>query len=76
LEIDAALLRVDGVAEAVCFGVEHEKYGEIVWAGVVLKPGQPAGAEERIKKALDGKIAKFKIPERCVWVIFLGGRYA
>ncbi|KAF8588110.1 acetyl-CoA synthetase-like protein [Ramaria rubella] len=66
LEIDSALLRVDGVAEAVCFGVEDPKYGEIVWAGVVLKPGQPAGAEQRIKQALDGKIAKFKIPERIV----------
>ena len=62
------MLRVDGVAEAVCFGVEDVKYGEVVWAGVVLKPGQPAGAEQRIKKALDGNIAKFKIPER--WVDF------
>jgi acyl-CoA synthetase (AMP-forming)/AMP-acid ligase II len=66
LEVDSAILRVDGVAEAVCFGVEDEKYGEVVWAGVVLKQGQPSGAEKRIKNALDGKIAKFKIPDRCV----------
>jgi oxalate---CoA ligase len=66
LEVDSALLRDDSVAEAVCFGVEDAKYGEVVWAGVVLKPGQPAGAEERIKKGSEGKIAKFKIPERCV----------
>lgn len=66
LEVDSALLRDDSVEEAVCFGVEDAKYGEVVWAGVVLRPGQPAGAEERIKKGLEGKIAKFKIPERCV----------
>lgn len=66
LEVDSALLRADGVSEAVCFGVEDEKYGEVVWAAVVLKPGQPAGAEDRIKMALDGKLASFKIPSRIV----------
>lgn len=29
LEIDAALLSLDDVAEAVCFGVEDTKYGEV-----------------------------------------------
>lgn len=74
LEVDSALLRVDGVSEAVCFGVEDEKYGEVVWAGVVLKPGQPAGAEERIKKALDGRLASFKIPTRCFSSLCLSGQ--
>jgi oxalate---CoA ligase len=69
LEVDSALLRIDGVAEAVCFGVEDVKYGEVVWAGIVLKPGQPAGAEDRIKKALNGKVANFKIPERSVYLV-------
>lgn len=59
LEIDSALLSVDGVKEAVCFGVEDEHYGEIVWAAVVLsKDGTQEVEEPRIKKALDGKIAK------------------
>ena len=69
LEIDAAILSVDGVAEAVCFGVDDPKYGEIVWAGVVLKPGyggEDKREEERIKKALEGKISKFKIPEKVI----------
>lgn len=30
LEVDAALLSLDGVAEAVAFGVADEKYGEKV----------------------------------------------
>ena len=40
LEVDAALLSVEGVAEAVAFGVEDQKYGEKVyfrcclWLGV------------------------------------------
>ena len=51
------------VKEAVCFGVEDEKYGEIVWAAVVLA-GNDASAESKIQKALVGKISKFKIPER------------
>ena len=69
LEIDAAILSVEGVAEAVCFGVEDSKYGEVVWAGVVLKPGYGGDGtteEERIKKGLEGKISKFKVPERIV----------
>lgn len=69
LEIDAAILSVEGVAEAVCFGVEDPKYGEVVWAGVVLKPGyggDDAKEEERIKKGLEGKISKFKVPEKIV----------
>ncbi|KAG9104566.1 hypothetical protein FRC06_001346 [Ceratobasidium sp. 370] len=70
-EVDAALLSVSGVHEAVTFGVPDQKYGEVVWAGVVLGPG-PRGAgkeeEERIRHALEGKISKgyaqFKIPDR------------
>ena len=71
MEIDSAILGVDGVAEAVCFGIDDDMYGEVVWAGVVLKQGQAkqgpsVDAEQRIRTALDGKIAKFKIPDRCV----------
>jgi len=57
------------VAEAVCFGVEDPKYGEVVWAGIDLKPGYGGDdptEEKNIKKGLDGKFFKFKIPERIV----------
>ena len=36
LEVDAVLLQHPAVAEAVCFGVADEKYGECVQAAVVL----------------------------------------
>lgn len=60
LEIDSALLSVKEVKEAVCFGVEDPKYGEIVWAGVVLHGSQQGSKEleDKIKKELDGKISK------------------
>lgn len=68
-EVDAALLSVPGVREAVAFGVADQKYGEVVWAGVVLDAGHKgAGKEEseRIRRALQGKISKFKIPDRII----------
>jgi oxalate---CoA ligase len=62
LEVDSALLSVQGVKEAVCFGVEDKKYGEIVWAGVVLEGGRDGSKqdEERIKAALTGKLSKVR----------------
>jgi len=67
LEVDSAILAIDNVKEAVCFGVADEKYGEIVWAAVVLsKPENPSAIEKRIQKALSDKISRFKIPERII----------
>ncbi|KAG9096117.1 hypothetical protein FS749_009107 [Ceratobasidium sp. UAMH 11750] len=66
-EVDAALLSISGVREAVAFGVPDQKYGEVVWAGVVLSSGRKGAGkevEERIRHALEGKISKFKIPDR------------
>ncbi|CED84694.1 Acyl-CoA synthetase [Phaffia rhodozyma] len=63
LEIDSAILSLEGVGEAVCFGVPNEKYGEIVWAAVVPKSGAKLSVPQ-IQKDLGPKIAKYKIPER------------
>ncbi|CAE6469926.1 unnamed protein product [Rhizoctonia solani] len=68
-EVDAALLSVSGVREAVTFGVPDQTYGEVVWAAVVLDSGNKgSGREEgeRIRRALQGKISKFKIPDRII----------
>ena len=56
LEIDAALLAVEGVGEAVAFGVEDTMLGEKVWAAVVLKEGEKC-AEEELLGRLKGKIS-------------------
>ena len=38
-----------------------------MWAGVVLKGGKEGNSEteSRIQKALESKIARYKIPEKC-----------
>ncbi|KAM0747492.1 acetyl-CoA synthetase-like protein [Meredithblackwellia eburnea MCA 4105] len=63
LEVDAVLLATEGVAEAVAFGVEDEKYGEKVWAAVVLKSGASI-TEADIIKSVKSKIAAFKVPDK------------
>jgi acyl-CoA synthetase (AMP-forming)/AMP-acid ligase II len=63
LEVDAALLSVEGIAEAVCFGVPCEKYGEKVWAAVVLKTGSNKSEKDLIKGVKE-KVSAFKCPER------------
>ncbi len=57
IELDSALLSLKGVAEAVSFGVEDAKYGEKVWAMVVLKTGEKED-QARLKQELEGKVAK------------------
>lgn len=57
IELDSALLALEGVAEAVAFGVEDAKYGEKVWAAVVPKSGAKLD-EQKLKRALEQKVAK------------------
>ncbi|HVB06796.1 MAG TPA: AMP-binding protein [Acidimicrobiales bacterium] len=58
-EIEEVLLRHPAVADAVCFGVEDEKYGETVSAAVRLT----AEADERaLIEHCRGSLAAFKVP--------------
>ncbi len=58
-EVEAALLVHPAVAEAVCFGVPNDRYGEEVAAAVVLK-GQ-ATPEDLAAHCRD-RLAAFKVP--------------
>ena len=60
LEVDAVLLQHPAIAEAVCFGVPDEKYGEVVHAAVVL-----AGSadQEDIRAFCGERLAAFKVPD-------------
>ncbi len=60
LEVDAVLLQHDAVAEAVCFGVADEKYGEVVQAAVVLNG---SADEESIRSYCREHLADFKVPD-------------
>ena len=61
LEVDAALLGHPAVAEAVCFGVPHEMYGEAVQAAVVVSG---ATDEDAIRSYCGEHLAGFKVPDR------------
>lgn len=60
LEVDAVLLQHDAVAEAVCFAVADEKYGEVVHAAVVLSGDADADV---IKAYCSQHLAEFKVPD-------------
>jgi len=53
------------VAEAVCFGVPDEKYGEVVAAAVVLRPGVAAKSEAEVERSVKelcaAKLSAFKV---------------
>lgn len=59
LEIDA----LDGVLESAVIGLPHKDFGEGVAAVVVPRPGTSLD-EKGVIAALDGRLAKFKLPKR------------
>ncbi|MDJ0463455.1 long-chain fatty acid--CoA ligase [Streptomyces sp. H27-C3] len=63
VELENALMAHPDVAEAAVVAVPDDKWGERPLATVVLKEGATAGYEE-LKSFLDGKIAKWQLPER------------
>ena len=65
LEVDAALLGHPAVAEAVCFGVSHTMYGEVVQAAVVVSADTD---EDSIRAYCGEHLAGFKVPEK-VYII-------
>src|SRR5277367_1921767 len=62
-EIDGILLSHKAVAEAVCFGVPDEMFGQEIHAAVVLKQGSKV-TEKELQSYIAEKVAKFKIPKK------------
>jgi acyl-CoA synthetase (AMP-forming)/AMP-acid ligase II len=62
-EIDEVLLAHPAVAEAVCFGVPHPKWGEEIEAVVVFKEGITATDAEVVKFCKE-RLADFKVPKK------------
>ena len=60
LEVDGVLLKHPAVAEAVCFAVPDEKYGEVVQAAVVLNGDTD---QESIQNYCREQLADFKVPD-------------
>jgi long-chain acyl-CoA synthetase len=61
VEVEAALLEHEAVAEAAVFGIPHPRWGEAVHAVVTLRAGATTSADELIAHCR-GRIAGFKVP--------------
>jgi acyl-CoA synthetase (AMP-forming)/AMP-acid ligase II len=58
-EVEAVLKEHPAVADAVCFGIDDEKYGQVVAAAVVLR--EEAG-EAELRRACAESLAGYKVP--------------
>ena len=62
-EIESEIDAMPGVIESAVIGVPHADFGEGVTAVVVCNKGADVN-EASVLKALDGRLAKFKMPKR------------
>lgn len=62
-EIESEIDAMPGVIESAVIGVPHADFGEGVTAVLVCNPGAKID-EASVLKALDGRLAKFKMPKR------------
>jgi fatty-acyl-CoA synthase len=67
VELENLLAGHPAVADAAVVGVADERWDERPLAAVVLKPGADAGPED-LRTFLDGKVARFWLPERWTFV--------
>lgn len=63
LEVDEVLMDHPAVAQAVCFGIPHDKLGEEVGAAIVLRPDMQA-SEQQIRAFAAARLADFKVPRK------------
>jgi malonyl-CoA/methylmalonyl-CoA synthetase len=66
-EIESEIDAMPGVIESAVIGVPHADFGEGVTAVVVCDKGASVD-EPTVLKALDGRLAKFKMPKRVIVV--------
>ncbi len=66
-EVESEIDAVPGVVESAVIGVAHADFGEGVTA-VVVADKNAGLSEETIIHALDGRLAKFKMPKRVLFV--------
>ncbi len=66
-EIESEIDAMPGVIESAVIGVPHADFGEGVTAVVVRDKGAKVD-EASVLKALDGRLAKFKMPKRVIVV--------
>ena len=65
-EVEAELYACQAIAEAAVFGIHDDRLGEVPMAIVLPKDGERLSQDE-LCSFLDGRLAKFKIPERIIF---------
>ena len=66
-EVESAIYEVEAVREVCVIGVPDEKWGEVGKAVVSVKPGMTLD-KETLLTALNGKLARYKIPKYVTFV--------
>jgi len=66
VEVEAALRGCPGVADVAVAGVPDDRWGEVVCAFVVVRPGHPAPGVDELRAHLGGRLAPYKHPRRVV----------
>ncbi|WP_079212872.1 malonate--CoA ligase [Brucella pituitosa] len=66
-EVEEEIDAIAGVNESAVIGVPHKDFGEGVTAVVVRQPGSIID-ENSILQAIEGRLAKFKLPKRVMFV--------
>jgi fatty-acyl-CoA synthase len=67
VELENAIMSHPAVLEAAVFAGRHPKWDERPIAAVVVKPGL-AVTEAELAKHLEGKVAKWWVPDACVFI--------
>lgn len=67
-EVESEIDDLTGVLESAVIGVPHSDFGEGVTAVIVRSQGGDTPTETEIQKQLSGRLAKFKLPKRIVFV--------
>jgi acyl-CoA synthetase (AMP-forming)/AMP-acid ligase II len=66
VEVETALGDYPGIAEVAVFGAPDPRWGELVWAAVVMRDGAAVPAVEELRRHLDGRLAGYKHPRRVI----------
>ncbi|WP_160663313.1 acyl-CoA synthetase [Pseudarthrobacter sp. ATCC 49987] len=66
-EVEQAITELEAVGSVAVIGVPDEKWGEVPRAVVLLREGAQL-TEEQLRRYLDGRLARYKIPKSVVFV--------